>query len=151
TQRGLRPSVCASAPRPLNLRERRISGESMAGEAWAAFDAWRERHAKEREIDEEYWALRDAAWEEADFSWEGLADAGWERSWDDTASDVQEMKRWQAPADFPIVGIVQGMLGEEQGAWKMATLQDYWQPHRDWRGGAWDFDAEDKERFGYAG
>lgn len=74
-------------------------------------------------------ALWEAMWAAADFSWEGLADGGWERR--DKANEAQKLKRWQAPASFPLDAPAQG---EGDAAFKPATLQDYWRwvPNQGW-------------------
>jgi|GEM_PF-5227524 len=69
----------------------------------------------------EVYPLWHALWEAFDFSWSGLADAGWERG--AKANAAQKLKRWRAPADFPVEGRV---YGKGTTASKQATLQDYW-------------------------
>ena len=71
-------------------------------------------------------------WEAVDFSWEALADAGWERG--DDANYAQELKRWRAPVSLPGDRPV---IGEGEGAYQQASLQDYWRytplPDGGWR------------------
>ena len=71
-------------------------------------------------------------WEAVDFSWEALADAGWERG--DDANYAQKLKRWKAPEGLPVDRPV---IGEGEGAYKQASLQDYWRftplPDGGWR------------------